>query len=62
MVKKKATDADLVKVTHYITTDQIIAIDRIRAKRLKAGKKLGEVDKSSLMREALDLLIKTEGV
>lgn len=62
MVRKKATEADLVKVTHYITTDQVIAMDRIRGKRLKAGKRLSEIDKSSIMREALDLLIKKEGV
>ncbi len=51
-----------IKVTHYITMDQVLAMDRIRAKRIGAGKSLGEVDKSRLMREALDLLIKQENV
>ena len=51
-----------IKVTHYITMDQVLAMDRIRAKRIGEGKSLGEVDKSRLMREALDLLIKQENV
>lgn len=62
MVKSKATDEELIKVTHYITVDQVVAIDSIRAKRLKTGARLSEVDKSSLMREALDLLIKKEKI
>jgi hypothetical protein len=65
MVKKRATPEDqgeYVKVTHYIRLDQVPALDRPRAKRLSAGRKLGEVDKSSLMREAIDMLLKKEGV
>lgn len=59
---RKRASPDLVKVTHYITRDHVIALDRVRAKRLQAGAKLGDVDKSRLIREAIDLLIKREGV
>ncbi len=62
MVKKKATDEEMIKVTHYIAVRHVVGIDSIRAKRLKDGARLSEVDKSSLMREALDLLIEKEGV
>ena len=54
--------ADKIKVTHYIRRDQVGAMDRIRAKRLEAGAELRDVDKSSLMREAIDLLVKQEKV
>ena len=58
----KKASPDLVKVTHYIRRDHVIALDRVKAKRLRAGARLGEVDKSRLIREAIDLLIKQEGV
>ncbi len=54
--------ADKIKVTHYIRRDQVGAMDRIRAKRLEAGAELRDVDKSCLMREAIDLLVKQEKV
>ena len=60
--KAKPNSADMIKVTHYIRRDQVGAIDRIRAKRLESGMALGEVDKSSLLREAIDLLVKQESV
>ena len=51
---------DNIKVTLYITANQMFALEDIRRKRLKGGLPLGEVDKSKLMREALDLLIEKE--
>ena len=62
MAKPKATEEELVKVTHYITVSQMLALDRVRAKRIIKGARLGQVDKSRLIREALDLLIEKEGV
>ena len=59
---KKRTLEEMQKITLYLSLDQILAMDRIRAKRLKAGAKLGEVDKSKLIREAIEVLIKKEGV
>lgn len=60
--KPKADNSNKLKVTHYIRRDQVGALDRIRAKRLEAGAELKDVDKSSLMREAIDLLVKQEKV
>lgn len=54
-----------MEFTDYINIQvemTVPAIDRIRAKRLKTGRKLGEVDKSSLMRETFDLLTEKGGV
>lgn len=62
MVKPKPKEVDMIKVTHYVTKQHVIGIDRVRAKRLEAGARLSDVDKSSLMREALDLLLEREGV
>ncbi len=59
--QKRDTSQD-VRQTFYIFKAQILALDRIRAKRLEAGAGFGEVDRSSLAREAIDLLIKREGV
>lgn len=59
---KKKAGPDMVKVTHYVKRDHVIALDRVRAKRLQAGARLGDVDKSKLIREAIDLLIKKERV
>jgi hypothetical protein len=58
--KKETPVEDNIKVTLYIRHDQMFALEDIRTKRLKAGAKLGDVDKSKLMREAIDLLIKKE--
>lgn len=58
-VKKKA---NRTKVTLYLDLDHILLMDEIRAKRLKAGASLSAVEKSRLMREALDLLGKKEGL
>jgi hypothetical protein len=60
--KRKIDNSNKIKVTHYIRRDQVGALDRIRAKRLEAGAELKDVDKSSLMREAIDLLVKQEKV
>ena len=60
--KPKADNLNKIKVTHYIRRDQVGALDRIRAKRLEAGAELRDVDKSCLMREAIDLLVKQEKV
>ena len=48
------------KVTLYLGVDQIRALENIRFKRIDQGVKRGEVDKSSLMREAVDMLIEKE--
>jgi hypothetical protein len=50
------------KITMYLSLDHILALERVRTKRLQAGADLGSVDKSKLIREAIDTLIKTEGV
>ncbi len=60
--KPKTDNLNKIKVTHYIRRDQVGAMDRIRAKRLEAGAELRAVDKSCLMREAIDLLVKQEKV
>ena len=60
--KPKTDKSTKIKVTHYIRRDQVGALDRIRAKRLEAGAELKDVDKSSLLREAIDLLVKQEKV
>ena len=61
-VKKDKPAGENIKVTLYIRPDQVFGLEDIRRKKLKAGAKLGDVDKSKLMREALDLLMKKEGV
>ena len=58
--KKEKPIEDNIKITLYIRSDQMFALDEIRTKRLKAGAKLGVVDKSKLMREAIDLFIRRE--
>ena len=50
------------KVTLYLSLDHIFALDRVRTKRLREGAELGDVDKSKLIREAIDLLVKKEKV
>ncbi len=42
----------------YVSKIQLLALDRIRAERIEAGAGFGEVNRSSLVREAIDLLIK----
>jgi hypothetical protein len=59
---KPAVEADMVKCTYYIERKHFILLDRIRAKRLEAGAKPGDVDKSRLVREAIELLAKQEKV
>ena len=51
-----------VKATYYITEDQNLALDKIRLKYISEGSARNEVDKSSLVRKALDLLIKQEKI
>ncbi len=57
---QKINAEDAVKITLYIRQDQMFALEDIRRKRIEAGASLGEVDKSKLMREALDGLIESE--
>ena len=62
MAKKpvKEKREDFLKISLYIRSDQMFALEDIRRKRLERGARLGDVDKSKLMREALDLLLKKE--
>ena len=50
------------KITMYLSLDHILALERVRTKRLQEGADLGDVDKSKLIREAVDLLVEKEGV
>jgi hypothetical protein len=43
----------LVKATFYLTQDHIMKLERIRLARKQKGKR---IDKSALVREAIDLL------
>ena len=67
--KKKAENEPQVvsnvkrkRMNLFLELDQILLLERIRAKRLQEGAELGEVDKSKLIREAIELLVKHEGV
>jgi hypothetical protein len=60
--KRPVVKQDYIKVTNYIRRDQVGAIDRIRAKRIEGGQSPGEADKSSVIRDAIDLLSKQEKV
>ena len=51
-----------VKVGYYIREDQNLALDQIRLKYIKEGIPRNEIDKSSLVRKALDLFIKREKI
>ncbi len=44
---------ELVKATFYLTQDHIMKLERIRLARKQKGKR---IDKSALVREAIDLL------
>jgi hypothetical protein len=44
---------ELVKATFYLTQDHIMKLERIRLVRKQKGKR---IDKSALVREAIDLL------
>jgi len=46
-------DEELVKATFYLTHDHIMKLERIRLARKQKGKR---IDKSALVREAIDLL------
>ena len=64
-MKKGSSEGDkesLVKATYYITEDQNLALDRIRLKYISGGTPRNKIDKSSLVRKALDLLIKQEKI
>jgi hypothetical protein len=50
------------KVTLYLSLDHILALERVRTKRLQAGADLGEVDRTKLIREGIGLLVEKEGV
>jgi hypothetical protein len=52
----------LVKATYWIRNDQNLALDEIRLKYISEGAPRNEVDKSGLVRKALDLLIKQEKI
>jgi hypothetical protein len=47
------TEEELVKATFYLTQDHIMKLERIRLARKQKGKR---IDKSALVREAIDLL------
>ncbi len=47
------TNKELIKATFYLTQQHIMKLERIRLERKQAGRK---VDKSALVREAIDLL------
>jgi hypothetical protein len=51
----KTVRQQLTKATFYITADQDTALEELRLHRRKAGEK---IDKSGLIREAIDLLMK----
>jgi hypothetical protein len=51
----KTVRPQLTKATFYITDDQDTALEELRLQRRKAGEK---IDKSGLIREAIDLLVK----
>jgi hypothetical protein len=46
-------EEELVKATFYLTQDHIMKLERIRLTRKQKGKR---IDKSALVREAIDLL------
>lgn len=48
-----STKPELVKATFYLTPDLILKLEELRMERLRRGEK---VDKSALVREALDRL------
>jgi hypothetical protein len=48
-----STDEELIKATFYLTQEHIMKLERIRLKRKQNGIK---VDKSALVREAIELL------
>jgi len=60
--RAKNAASEMIKVKFHITREQVIALDRIGAKSLQAGANLSEVDKSTLMGEAINLLVKPERV
>jgi hypothetical protein len=47
----------LVKATFYLTTEQILDLERLRLKRRERGEK---VDKSALVRQAIERLVMDE--
>jgi hypothetical protein len=47
-----STNKELTKATFYLTQQHIMKLERIRLERKQAGRK---VDKSALVREAIDL-------
>ena len=61
-VPLKGDQNSLVKATYYIRNDQNLALDKIRLKYISKGSPRNAVDKSSLVRKALALLIKQEKI
>jgi len=55
---KKKRKVGLTKGTFYIHPDHLLMLDKVRIKRIEAGAARGEVDKSSLVREAIEILAK----
>lgn len=45
-----------IKATFYLYPEDVLLLENIRLKRIKNGLKPGDVDKSSLIREAIKLL------
>ncbi|MGI0034857.1 MAG: hypothetical protein ACRD98_03185 [Nitrososphaera sp.] len=50
---KQLNDKELLKATFYLTQDHIMKLERIRLARKQRGIR---IDKSALVREAIDLL------
>ena len=59
---KKPHKGDPKRMNLFLSLDEILVLERIRQKRLIEGAELGEVNKSKLIREGIELLRKQEGV
>lgn len=49
---------ELVKATFYLRSEDVVLLEEIRLERLKRGQR---IDKSALVREALNLLKQAKG-
>ena len=50
------------KIAMYLTTEQLLNLVKIKAKRMFAGASLSGVERTRLIREGIDLLIQKEGI
>lgn len=60
--EKKGAKEERVKMTIHLGLECFLGLDRIKAKRLRAGASLSEVSKSALIEEAVEDLLKKEKV